>query len=119
MNARENHQDEYTSNTQIATIVVASTNPVKIQAALTGFQAMFTDRQFQASGISVPSGVSAQPMTSLETRQGALNRAETARKRNPDAAYWIGIEGGCEENAGEPHLYSWVVLLSRDLAQLG
>jgi len=100
-------------------IVVASTNPVKIQAALTGFQAMFPEGPFDTSGISVPSGVSAQPMTSLETRQGALNRAEAARKGHSDAAFWVGIEGGCEDNLGELDVFAWVVVVSRDRNQRG
>jgi inosine/xanthosine triphosphatase len=102
-----------------AQILVASLNPVKIQAALVGFRTMFPERQFVASGISVPSGVSAQPMTSLETRQGALNRASAAREASPDADYWIGIEGGCEDNAGELDVFAWVVVLSRDRNRLG
>ena len=100
-------------------IITASTNPVKIQAALTGFQAMFPDQHFQATGLNVPSGVSAQPMTSLETRQGALNRATAARQGNPDAAFWVGIEGGCEDNAGELDVFAWVVILSRERAEPG
>ena len=55
-------------------ITVASINPVKIQSALHGFQQMFLDVSFTAEGLSVPSGVSDQPMTDEETLRGALNR---------------------------------------------
>jgi inosine/xanthosine triphosphatase len=95
-------------------LVVASTNPVKIQSALDGFHKMFPDRRFTASGITVPSGVNAQPMTSEETLQGALNRASTARDLIADADYWIGIEGGVEERGGEMEVFAWVVILSRE-----
>lgn len=92
-------------------IVVASTNPVKIQAALTGFQQLFPDEQFEARGVSVPSGVSDQPMSDEETLAGALNRARAVRDMTPDADFWAGIEGGCEEKHGDLWAYAWVVVL--------
>ncbi len=94
-------------------IVVASTNPVKIQAALNGFQTMFPEHEWCADGISVPSGVSAQPMTSQETLQGAANRAANAREQIPEADYWVGIEGGVDEVAGQMEVFAWIVVLSR------
>ena len=95
-------------------IVVASTNPVKIQAALDGFRALFPDETFTAQGVSVPSGVSDQPMSDEETLMGAMNRARAAREKIPDADYWAGIEGGCEEKHGELWAYAWVVVLGDD-----
>jgi non-canonical (house-cleaning) NTP pyrophosphatase len=55
-------------------LIIASTNPVKVQSALHGFRLMFPDETFTTEGVSVPSGVSDQPMTDEETLQGALNR---------------------------------------------
>lgn len=95
-------------------IVVASDNPVKIQAALNGFQQMFPQQVFTASGLTVPSGVSDQPLTSAETLQGALGRANAVREKLPDADYWVGIEGGVEEANGEMEVFAWVVILSPD-----
>jgi inosine/xanthosine triphosphatase len=92
-------------------LIVASTNPVKIQSALHGFQQMFPSVTFTVEGISVPSGVSDQPMTDEETLQGALNRASNIRAAHPDSDYWIGIEGGCEEKHGELWTFAWVVVL--------
>jgi inosine/xanthosine triphosphatase len=94
------------------TILVASHNPVKIQAALNGFQKMFPGEQFEMQGISVPSGVSDQPMTSAETLQGALNRARGAAQQPAD--YWVGLEGGCEAMQSEMQAFAWVVVLSKD-----
>ncbi len=95
-------------------IIIASTNPVKIQSTLVGFQEMFPAETFTAQGIGVASGVSDQPMSDDETLQGALNRAANARVRLPDADYWVGIEGGCEEKHGELWTYAWVVVLGID-----
>ena len=95
-------------------IVVASTNPVKIQAALEGFQRMFPAEQFTAQGIGVPSGVSDQPMSDRETLQGAINRVTRAQHEIPDADYWIGLEGGVEDKLGEMEVFAWMAIKSRD-----
>ena len=92
------------------TLVVASLNPVKIAAALDGFRRMFPDESFEARGVSVPSGVSDQPMTDAETLQGALNRVANARADAPDADFWVGLEGGCEDNTGALETFAWIVI---------
>lgn len=100
-------------------IAVASTNPVKIRAALTGFQRMFPEQTFAANGVLVESGVSHQPLTDADTLRGALTRAANARAAEPEADYWVGIEGGCEELAGELACFAWVVVRSRTLTGKG
>jgi len=94
-------------------IIVASTNPVKINAALTGFKHVFAAEHFNAEGISVPSGVSDQPMTSAETLRGAHNRAENARTEIPDADYWIGIEGGVDTHGDQLEAFAWIVVMDK------
>lgn len=95
-------------------IVVASTNPVKIQAALAGFRLMFPAEAFTASGVAVPSGVSDQPMTDTETLQGALNRAAAAQAAEPSADFWVGVEGGCQELYGELACFAWAVVRGKE-----
>lgn len=101
------------------TIVVASRNPVKIQAALGGFQAMFREEEFQAVPVTVPSNVSDQPMSSIETLAGARQRAENAYAAYPKADYWVGIEGGVEEMGEELTGFAWVVIRSAALLGKG
>jgi len=96
------------------TIVVASINPVKIQSALDGFRRMFPSEEFTAKGIGVPSGVSDQPMSDAETLQGARNRVANAQREIPDADYWIGLEGGVEDNGSELEVFAWMVVVSRE-----
>jgi inosine/xanthosine triphosphatase len=91
-------------------IIAASKNPVKINAALGGFQAMFPGESFTAEGVSVPSGVAVQPMTDAETLIGAANRVEAAHALMPDADYWIGIEGGCAPDGDALTAFAWVVV---------
>jgi len=95
-------------------IVVASQNPVKINATLQGFQKMFPKETFEIEGISVPSGVSDQPQSDDETFQGALNRAENASKETSNADYWVGIEGGIEKSEEDMFDLGWVVIKSKD-----
>jgi inosine/xanthosine triphosphatase len=91
-------------------LVVASTNPVKIGAALAGFGRMFPDHVYTANGVSARSGVSDQPMSDRETLQGALNRVEDARRLAPDADYWIGLEGGVERVGAALEAFAWIVV---------
>lgn len=95
-------------------IIVASKNPVKINATLASFQKIFPDETIDAIGVSVPSGVSDQPMTSAETIQGAMTRATNARDAQPDADYWVGIEGGIEDTDVGMQCFAWVIILGRD-----
>lgn len=96
-------------------IVVASTNPVKIEAARVGFSQVFGD-SIEMIGISTPSGVSDQPMTDDETHRGAKNRALNARHAYPDADYWVGLEGGIEEHLGVLTVFAWIVVVNKDRA---
>jgi inosine/xanthosine triphosphatase len=96
------------------TILLASNNPVKVQAALNGFQRMFPEEEFTIRQISVPSGVSVQPFSDKETYQGAVNRVDAAFKLDPQADYWVGIEGGVEEEDGELSAFAWIVIRSKN-----
>ena len=114
------------------TVIIASTNPVKIDAARQGFETMFAldhgsplsggltqskgaGDTYSFQGVNVPSGVSHQPMTDAETLTGARTRAENARTARPEADFWVGIEGGVEDYDRGMHAFAWVVILGRDL----
>ncbi len=94
-------------------IIVASKNPVKINASLIGFQKMFPEETFEIEGVSVPSGVPDQPKAE-EILKGAMTRAENAFKERSEADFWIGIEGGIEENNGEMETRAWAVIKSKN-----
>ena len=95
-------------------VIVSSKNPVKINSTKEGFQKIFPEKVFSYEGVSVPSQVSEQPMTDQETLAGAKNRASNARQEHPDADYWVGIEGGCDETAVGMLAFAWVVVLSKE-----
>jgi inosine/xanthosine triphosphatase len=96
-------------------IVVASTNPVKVQAALQGFMRMFTHEEFHATPLPACSDVSDQPRSDAEALQGALSRARHARQLLPTADYWVGIEGGIQDEGSDMSAFAWVVILGVDL----
>jgi inosine/xanthosine triphosphatase len=98
------------------TIVLASENPVKIQAVLNGFQKMFPHEIFQIQTVVVPSGVSVQPLTSAETLAGAMNRAQNATNIITKADFWVGVEGGVEvTEKGEMAAFAWVVVIGENI----
>jgi inosine/xanthosine triphosphatase len=76
-------------------VIVASTNPVKINSVKLGFAEMFPSRLFDFKGIEAASGVSDQPIGHEETRLGSKNRVENSLKAYPDADWYVGLEGGC------------------------
>ena len=97
-------------------VIVASKNPVKIEAALDGFSRMFPSLAFDVRGTSVPSGVPDQPFTDNETLQGALNRARNAREAEPNADYWIGLEGGVDgDKSGDGPIqsFAWIAVVDK------
>lgn len=95
-------------------IVVASQNPAKIRAVREGFEQMKIDEVFEIIGINVPSMVSEQPFSDIETYQGALNRVKNAQKKVTNADFWVGIEGGIEKKDSEMYAFAWIIILSKD-----
>lgn len=95
-------------------VVVASQNPVKIEAVRRGFERMFPQAGLLVLAVSVPSGVSHQPLSDAETLQGALNRARAARQMAAEADFWAGVEGGVGEQGGTLSAFAWVVILSAE-----
>lgn len=94
------------------TVVIASKNPVKIDATRIGFDRMFPNHTYTFTGLAVPSGVADQPMTSAETLAGARNRATHAATQHLDAIYAVGIEGGIEVVDERLAVFAWVYVLA-------
>ena len=80
-------------------VVVASKNPVKIQATKGGFEKMFSSEQFDIVWESISSGVKDQPDTNEETLRWATNRAMRAFDARDDADYGVWIEWWVERTA--------------------
>ena len=91
-------------------IIVSSMNPVKIAACKAAFEWVFADASLEIIAVPVASGVSEQPATDAETRQGANNRVRNARQQYPEADFWVGLEGGLEWIDDEPLASAWMVV---------
>lgn len=97
-------------------VVVASFNPVKLDATRAGFETMFPEETFTVSPVAADSGVGDQPMSSRQTLEGAMNRARSAMRAKPEADFWVGIEGGVDyidDKMQEMVTFAWVVVRSK------
>ncbi len=94
-------------------VIVGSKNPVKINAARLAFENVWPDQEFEVDGIDVPSNVSDQPMTDLETYTGAKNRAVNVLNEK-DTDYAVGLEGGLQKFEGEWYCTGWVVVMNKE-----
>jgi inosine/xanthosine triphosphatase len=112
-----------------------------VQAAESAFSAAFSKHTVTIHSVATDSGVSAQPLTDAETRQGALNRARNALAAAASAAatvtattttattaaatlaaaaatdtaptvdYAVGVEGGIEMIDGTMQCFSWTAVI--------
>ena len=101
------------------TLVIASTNPVKIQATVNGFQRVFPGSEVNVVAVAVPSHVAHQPMSDEETLRGALNRSANAQAAHPQADYWIGIEGGVQPIGQQLTAFAWIAVRSKEMIGKG
>lgn len=94
-------------------VVVASKNPVKVNATRKAFASSMPHEEITVVPVSVASGVSDQPVSDAETRMGARNRSENARHALPEAEYWVGLEGGIEIVDGRLMAFAWMAIAHR------
>jgi inosine/xanthosine triphosphatase len=95
-------------------VIVASANPVKLQAVRLGFQRMFPEQEFQVEQLLGVQGNSSQPRGDRETLQDASHRAERAALLVPQADFWVGVEGGIEDQDTQMAAFAWIVVRSMD-----
>lgn len=81
-------------------IAIGTTNVVKIQAIEEVIQDYPLFANMSITGVSVPSGISEQPLSLEEMIAGAKNRAKNAFAAAAGSTYSFGIESGLFEAAG-------------------
>ncbi|MBP8997545.1 MAG: DUF84 family protein, partial [Anaerolineaceae bacterium] len=91
------------------TIIIASDNPVKARAAQSGFERLFPEESFLVHPLNPALPLPAQPFSDEETLQCAVERVRGIRKLEPQADYWVGIEGGVTERSIGMETFAWVV----------
>ena len=94
-------------------IIVGSANPVKLETTQLAFAKAWPEGEFTYNTFDAQSGVPDQPFGSTETKTGAQNRAHECRKAYPAADFYVGLEGGLEEVAGEYWAFAWMCILDQ------
>lgn len=92
-------------------VLIASENPVKINATKKAFEEVFTDL-LEFEGVSADSLVSDQPMSNDETLKGATNRLENIQHLKAD--YFVSIEGGVDLLDNNYEAFAWVVISDKN-----
>lgn len=90
-------------------IAVASKNPVKIDAVREALS-FFLNDEIELDGVTVESGVSNQPMSDVETLQGAEFRVRNIQHQIPGYDFYVGIEGGVEDSVSGLMAFAWIVI---------
>jgi len=91
-------------------IVVASRNPVKVNATRQAFATQFPGESIETVSLAVESDVGDQPDSDDATRRGARTRAMRASVAAPEADYWIGLEGGIEILDDQLMAFAWMAI---------
>ena len=92
-------------------VLIASKNPVKINATKKAFEDVFTDH-FEFEGVSADSLVSDQPMSNDETLKGATNRLQNIQHLEAD--YLVSIEGGVDLLDNNYEAFAWIVISDKN-----
>jgi len=94
-------------------VAIGSKNPVKVNAARRAFSRAFPEKDIEAIGVDVSSGVSDMPLSFSEMVIGAKNRAGKAIEKE-GADFGIGAEGGFEDEEMGTFLSGFVAILNKD-----
>ncbi len=87
-------------------VAIGSKNPTKVRA----LQHVVREMDFKVVAKSVTSSVSSQPLSDLETMQGAINRAQEVLKVTT-CHIGIGLEGGITEVGNFAFVCNWGALI--------
>ncbi|WP_432458822.1 inosine/xanthosine triphosphatase [Agarivorans sp. QJM3NY_25] len=99
-------------------VIVGSLNPVKIAAVKEALALYYPEPQIDCQGMHAPSLVAEQPMTSQETRDGAVNRLRYCQQQQ-DADFYAAIEGGVDLFEDGPATFAYAVIADRQQMSVG
>lgn len=103
---------------EVITVIVGSTNPVKIGAAQSALATLFPDSHIECQGVNAPSLVSDQPMTEAETRLGAINRVKHCLSQH-QADYFLAMEGGVDLFEHGPGTFAYIAIAHQEQVSVG
>lgn len=94
-------------------VVVGSKNPMKLQVAVKVFLDVFPDTEIEFVTCAAESSVADQPYGTVEMKDGAFNRTESAKKLVPGGDYFVGMEGGIEVIDDAYWVTAWMCVQDR------
>lgn len=123
--------------TEKIVVVVGSKNPVKKRAVRDAFiqvflpettglfsylgelvKSIFNPEEVCIVGIDASSGVTDQPKTEQETYQGVYNRLQVIKQAEPDADYWVAIEGGVVDDGTVMEEIGYVLVMRKGIDRI-
>ena len=99
-------------------VVVGSRNPVKVRAVAKALAMYYPDAEIDCKGIDAPSQVPEQPMTTQQTRDGAVNRLRYCQ-RHQAADFYAAIEGGVDMFEDGPATFAYVAIARGEHLSVG
>lgn len=92
--------------------ILGSINPDKIKIVKNALGELHLD--LEVEGVKADSEIADQPLDKETTKQGAVNRARNAKEINPNANFWIGLEGGLQDFGDGFRLVAYACLIDND-----
>lgn len=92
-------------------IILSSKNKDKVKITRKALKELHLE--VEVKGVAVRSGTEDQPLDKEATKKGAVNRAKDAKKANPSADFWIGLEGGLHDYGEGYHLVTFACLIDK------
>ncbi|MCL1097790.1 inosine/xanthosine triphosphatase [Shewanella gelidii] len=99
-------------------IRVGSNNPVKVAAAKQAIACFYPGTEVDCQGMHAPSGVAEQPMTTAETKLGAINRAKYCQQTS-QADFYVAMEGGVDHFDHGYATFAYVAILKGEQLSVG
>lgn len=96
------------------TVIIASTNPVKVEVAKLSFAGLFPNEPFDFIPHSSESGVPDQPISEEQTLQGAKNRLAFIKQSFPDADYYVAQEGGIVDEGIDMKQHAYIIIADKE-----
>lgn len=103
---------------EVIKVIVGSRNPVKVNAVFSALSTMLEGVTVECQGVDAPSLVNDQPMTSEETRLGAINRVRYCQQHH-QADYFVAIEGGVDNFSYGPATFAYIVIANNCKESIG
>ncbi|GAB1621283.1 inosine/xanthosine triphosphatase [Agarivorans albus] len=99
-------------------VVVGSRNPVKVRAVAKALAMYYPDAEIDCQGIDAPSKVPEQPITTQQTRDGAVNRLRYCQQHQT-ADFYAAIEGGVDMFEDGPATFAYVAIARGEHLSVG